>query len=201
VENNFEIRLILPGDVQGVLEIYKPYVLNTSITFEYDVPTVEEFSERIETITSEYPWLVCTQNNKILGYAYACKHRYRMAYQWSPESTIYLSPGIHGKGIARILYETLFAILRLQGYFNVYAGVGLPNERSEGFHRALRFEVIGDFKKIGYKFGKWHDTRWFQLHLHEHIDNPPMPISIKIIKRHLEFLTILHSANRRLENI
>jgi L-amino acid N-acyltransferase YncA len=123
VENNFEIRLVKEHDASALLDIYEPYVLNTAITFEYDVPTIDEYSERIKGNTSEYPWLVCTQNEKIIGYAYASRFRYKTAYQWSPESTIYLSPDVQGKGVARVLYETLFSVLSLQGYFNVYAGV------------------------------------------------------------------------------
>lgn len=175
MDNKFSIRLITESDASEVLEIYKPYVLNTIISFEYEIPTLEEYLHRIRTNTAEYTWLVCLKDNKIIGYAYASKHRYRTAYQWSPESTVYLALEFHRKGIARILYETLFSMLRLQGYFNVYAGVGLPNEKSVGFHKSLGFEEIGIFKKVGYKHGNWHDTHWFQLHLTEHIYNPTVP--------------------------
>ena len=140
-------------------------------------------------------------NNKIIGYAYASKHRYRTAYQWSPESTVYLSPEVHRKGIGRILYETLFSLLKVQGYFNVYAGVGLPNEKSVGFHKALGFEEIGIFKKVGYKLGNWHDTHWFQLHLSEHILNPPTPKTLNNVVASVAFQTILETANEVVRNI
>jgi phosphinothricin acetyltransferase len=201
MSDKFIIRPITENDAGSALKIYKPYVLNTAITFEYEVPAVDEFLDRIKTNTAQYPWLVCLQHDKIMGYAYAGRHRYKTAYQWSPESTVYLAPEVHGRGIGRVLYETLFSILRLQGYFNVYAGVALPNEKSEGFHRALGFEEIGDFKKIGYKLGKWHDVKWFQLHLARHIDNPFPPKSIKEIENNVDFQTILHSANERLQNV
>jgi len=171
----YEIRLIQDNDTQAVLDIYAPYVLNTYITFEYDVPTFAEFSKKIRTITSQYPWLVCLQNDRIIGNAYAGEHRHRTAYKWSPESTIYLSEDVFGMGIGHVLYTTLFDILRLQGFFNVYAGVGIPNERSEKLHRSVGFEELGIFKNVGYKLGKWHDTKWFQLHLQAHIINPPLP--------------------------
>ncbi len=201
MENEFTIRLIESNDSHAVMEIYKPYVLSTAITFEYEVPDVEDFSNRIETTSKEFPWLVCLLDDIIVGYAYATKHRYRTAYQWSPESTIYLSAEVHRKGIARILYETLFSILRLQGYVNVYAGVVIPNERSEGFHSALGFEEIGIFKKIGFKLGKWHDVRWFQLHLAEHSDNPSPPTPITEIKHTHDFKHILEQATIQLNNI
>ncbi|MEJ7739843.1 MAG: N-acetyltransferase family protein [Chitinophagaceae bacterium] len=201
MDNTFSIRLITESDTSEVLEIYKPYVLNTIISFEYDVPALDEYLQRIKTNIAEYPWLVCLQDNKIIGYAYASKHRYRTAYQWSPESTVYLSHEFHRKGIARILYETLFSMLRLQGYFNVYAGISLPNEKSVGFHKSSGFEEIGVFKKIGYKFGNWHDTHWFQLHLSEHISSPPVPKKMNEVVTSAAFQLILKSANERVKSI
>ncbi len=106
--NKFTIRLIEESDAGDVLEIYKPYILDTVITFEYEVPTLEEFTKRIKAVISEYPWLVFLLEDKIAGYAYASKHRDRTAYQWSVDSAVYLSPAVHGKGIARILYEISF---------------------------------------------------------------------------------------------
>lgn len=197
MENAFKIRLVERGDTARILEIYAYYVTNTIISFEYEPPSEAEFAERIQDATAEFPWLVCLQNEKIIGYAYAHKHRFRSAYQWSPESSVYIDPDFHTRGIGRILYETLFAVLRLQGYFNVYAGVGLPNEKSVGFHRALGFEEIGIFKKVGYKHGNWHDTHWFQLHLAPHITEPPAPKIIGEIKTHAAFEQLIAGANKR----
>jgi L-amino acid N-acyltransferase YncA len=199
MENNFEIRLVKENDAPTLLDIYKPYVLNTAITFEYDVPTIEEYVERIKANIAEYPWLVCTLNKKIIGYTYASKFRYRAAYQWSPESTIYLSPDVQGKGIGSILYRTLFSILSLQGYFNVYAGVAIPNAKSEGLHLALGFKEIGVFENIGYKLGRWHDTRWFQLKLKEPVDQPAPPLKVGDIKHTPELVQIITEANHSLK--
>ena len=196
--NDFKIRLINFNDAAATLEIYRPYVENTIISFEYEVPTLQEWETRIKTNATEYPWLVCEYNNEIVGYAYGSKHRYRTAYSWSPESTVYLSDKFHRLGLARILYETLFDLLKLQGYVNVYAGVGLPNAKSEEFHLALGFYEIGVFKKIGFKLGAWHDTRWFQLHLVEHPDNPAKPKIIECLQNNPDFITTLENANLKL---
>jgi L-amino acid N-acyltransferase YncA len=193
----FEIRLIIESDAQAVLDIYKYYVDNTIISFEYEAPTLEEYTERIKTNIEKYPWLVCLHNNKIIGFAYGSTHRYRTAYQWSPESTIYLAPDFHTKGIGGILYETLFELLKLQGYYNVFAGVALPNEKSVGFHRALGFEEIGIFKKVGYKQGNWHDTHWFQFVLNQHKLNPTTPKKLEEIIPTKEFSAIINSANSK----
>jgi phosphinothricin acetyltransferase len=193
-----DIRRVESKDADEILAIYAPYVISTAITFEYDVPTVEEIKNRIAHHTAEYPWLVCTLNEKVIGYAYATRHRPRAAYQWSPESSIYLSQDFHGKGIARALYSTLFSILRLQGHVNVFAGVLIPNARSERLHRSLGFEHIGDFKNIGYKLGAWHTVRWFQLQLREHLFNPPLPKPIGEVESSTEYREILDAAKEQL---
>jgi phosphinothricin acetyltransferase len=197
----FIIRPIRATDAEATLAIYAPYVQNTIISFEYEVPTLSDWENRIRTNTNDYPWLVCEHNGQIVGYAYGSKHRYRTAYSWSPESTIYLAENYHGRGIAVVLYQTLFSLLRLQGYFNVYAGVGLPNKKSESFHQALGFEEIGIFKKVGYKLGNWHDTRWFQLHLANHPQNPPFPQKLADVKNTDAFRHIIERANNQLNEI
>lgn len=199
--NHFSVRLAEEKDTVALRNIYAFYVEQTHVSFEYIAPTNEEFGERVLVTTEEFPWLVCLQNDEVIGYAYAHKHRLRDAYQWSPESTIYLAPHFHTKGIGRILYQTLFNVLRLQGYNNVFAGVALPNEKSVGIHKRLGFEDIGIFKRVGYKNGKWHDTRWFQLNLQLHNDEPEAPRKLNQIQSTGEFLHILTNANQQLTTI
>ncbi len=198
MENNtFEIRLIQAGDNQAVLAVYKPYIENTAITFEYDVPASEAFLERIKHISTAYPWLVCLQNNEVIGYAYASKYRDRAAYQWAAESAVYLTEGAHRKGIARVLYETLFDILRFLGYTNLYAIITLPNPKSVGFHQAMGFQEIGIFRKVGYKFDEWHDVIWFERHLMGHGDNPEIPKKMNDILDSNALKKIIQQANEK----
>lgn len=192
------IRLIRETDAEAALAVYRPYVLNSVITFDYDVPSVEEFSEKIRTITAEYPWLVCEYEGKIAGYAYGSRHRSKAAYQWSPESTIYVAEEFHGTGIARILYKTVFEILLLQRFVNVFAGVTLPNPASENFHRSLGFTEIGIFRNIGYKLGKWNDVRWFQLLLSEWKTEPAEPLMIGAVTNTEAFEILMKKANEDL---
>lgn len=191
----FTIREITLSDCGEALAVYAPYVERTAYTFEYTVPGPEEFAEKIKTITAQYPWLVCEYNGKIVGYAYGSTHRARIAYRWSPESTVYISEAFHGLGIARILYEALFDMLRLQGFKNVYASVLTSNERSNKLHFALGFQEIGIFNKVGYKLGQWHDNRWFQLHLGEHGTEPEAPVTTDAIRNTRAFEEILRRAN------
>ncbi len=191
MNKDFTIRLINPEDAPATLDIYRPFVEKTAISFEYEVPSLEEWKSRIRTYTADYPWLVCEYQGRIAGYAYGSKHRSRTAYDWSPESTIYLAEDFHGAGIGRMLYETLFELLKLQGYVNVYAGVTVPNAKSEAFHLAMGFYDVGVFKKVGFKFGAWHDTRWFQRHLVAHPPQPTKPKRLEEVRDAPEFTAIL----------
>lgn len=171
-------RFATLADAPAILAIYAPYITGSTITFEYDVPPVAEFAERIRTIQQQLPYLVAESDGQVLGYAYASKHRDRTAYQWSVETSVYVHPDGHRQGIARQLYSHLFELLRRQGYFNAYAGITLPNHKSESFHRSLGFEHIGTYSNIGYKLGAWHSVAWFQLALQSYQLNPTRPVSI-----------------------
>ncbi|SMC76967.1 GNAT family N-acetyltransferase [Moheibacter sediminis] len=187
------IRPIKISDAEKVLEIYRPYIENTNITFEYTVPNLEEWRERIETVSKQFPWLVAELEGDILGYAYAAKHRDRIAYQWCCEASVYLSDNAQGKGFAKILYEKLFEILKIQGYINVYAILTSPNTKSEKFHENFRFNDVGRFYKAGFKFNEWHHTRWMQLHLNEHEIPPSELIPFSEIEQSDEVQIILRN--------
>lgn len=199
--NHYSIRLVTPADAASCLEVYAPYVRTTAISFEYEVPTIPAFEKKIEKIMEQYPWLVCIYKNEVVGYTYGSMHRERTAYQWSPESTVYLKETFHQKGIARILYETLFDLLRMQGYFSIYASVLSSNNKSVAFHRKMGFEEIGLFKNIGYKLGTWHSNLWFQYFLQEHCVQPTAPLAINQIVKDEHFINILQSANEKLKDI
>ncbi len=201
MNKQFTIRLITPDDAESALAVYAPYVMSTAITFEEEVPTVEEFRSRIEKITEQYPWVVCKSEGRVIGYAYVNTHRARPAYRWSPESAVYIASDFHRKGIAKILYETLFSILKLQGFVNVFAGVVIPNIKSEEFHKASGFEEIGIFKQVGYKLGSWHDSKWFQMHFAGRPENPPSPKPITTFTNSFELKSILETANKEVNTI
>jgi L-amino acid N-acyltransferase YncA len=167
-----KIRPALPSDASSILDIYAPYILNTTVSFETEVPTIKDFSERIIGNEESWPWLVYESDGFIAGYAYASKHRERAAYQWCVETSVYLDDGFQQKGIATKLYQTLFQILKYQGCRNVYAGITLPNEKSVHFHEKMGFKKIADYKNIGYKFNGWHTVRWYELQLNNYTDTP-----------------------------
>ena len=170
------IRVATEDDAAGMLEIYAPFILNSGITQETEVPSVEDFQQRVISNLEERPWLVCEINNEVAGYAYAGKHRDRKGYQWCTEPSVYISEKYFGVGVAIALYTALFDILKLQGYVNAYAVITLPNDRSIAFHKKFGFEYLTTYKKIGYKLGQWHDVGWMQYEINSHKENPGDPI-------------------------
>ena len=158
-------------DAQPLLAIYRPFVTDTTVSFEIVPPTVDEFRARIQKALDSWAWLVAEVEGVPVGYAYGSQHRAREAYQWSVEVSAYIRADYRGKGLGRKLYGALLPRLAALGYCNAYAGITLPNEASVGFHRAMGFEEIGVFKSVGWKFGRWHDVAWFQLPIRE---RPPL---------------------------
>ncbi len=157
----FNVRQALEADAAALLNIYRPFVESTAVTFETVVPTVEEFSSRIARALSSYQWLVAERDGRCIGYAYGSIHRARPAYRWSVEVSAYVHPDYHRQGVGRALYRQLLNELAEKGFCNAYAATTLPNEGSVALHRGMGFEPIGVFKAVGRKFGKWHDVTWF----------------------------------------
>lgn len=172
-----DYRVAVPDDTSAIAEIYAPYVRDTIISFETEPPDASEMAARIGRIGVQYPWLVATIDDRVVGYAYACEHRARLAYRWSVDVAVYLHPSAQRRGIGRALYERLFTVLRNQGYVNAFAGISLPNAASVGMHEALGFAPIGIYRQVGYKLGAWRDVGWWQLVLSEVPDDAPEPVA------------------------
>ena len=170
-----KLTLASPSDAPALLEVYGQYI-QTPITFEYVLPTAEEFACRVASILEAgYPYLVCREGDRILGYAYAHRHMERAAYQWDAELSIYLSSSAAGRGLGRTLYRALMELLTLQGIKTVYGLVTLGNPASQGLHRSLGFRLIEVHRSTGYKNGVWHDVQWFEKSLAPY-DPDPQPV-------------------------
>lgn len=175
------IRLVKTQDIAAILDIYSYYIEETVISFEEEVPTLDEFTHRVETISQHLPWLVYLSEDEVLGYAYASKHRERSAYRWSVDVSVYLKNNSHGKGIGTQLYKVLLHLLIYLGYYNAYAGISLPNEKSVRIHEKFGFLPVGIYKKVGFKFNQWTDVGWWYLDLMDKSDKPERPLSISEI--------------------
>ena len=162
-------------DAEELLRIYAPYVKETAISFEYEVPSVEEFADRIRHISSRYPYIKAVEDGKILGYAYAGPFKARAAYDWSVETTIYLARNAQKRGIGRMLYQALENELRRMGIHNLYACIAYPQTEDEyltknsaQFHAHLGYSTVGTFHSCGYKFDRWYDMVWMEKLIGEH---------------------------------
>ena len=169
------IRIAVPADAVRIAEIYRPYVLTTAITFEYDPPSAEEMAARIASTLPAFPYLVWEENGVVLGYAYAHPLYARAAYQWNAELSVYVEMDHRGGGIGGKLYRCLMEILRLQGIQSVYACITEPNPASVAFHHALGFEDLAKYPHCGFKHGKWYGVNWLVKHLVELTDETPVP--------------------------
>jgi phosphinothricin acetyltransferase len=154
-------------DAAPLLEIYRPIVLNTTISFELELPTLKQFQERILKALDGWEWLVAECDGRLVGYAYGTSHRSRGAYQYAVETSAYVHPDYHRRGIGLNLYQKLLPKLASKGYCNAYAGIALPNEASITLHKRAGFRFIGNFPLIGRKFGRWHDVSWWHCHLRD----------------------------------
>lgn len=166
---NIEIRDAKIEDAKELLAIYAPYVLNTAITYEYDVPTEEEFTLRIKNTLSKFPYLVAILDGKIVGYAYAGVLKGRRAYDCSVETSIYIDQSHHGKGIGRMMYDALEARLKAQGITNMYACIAYTEHEDEyltnasvRFHERMGFKLCGTFHRCAVKFERSYDMVWME---------------------------------------
>jgi phosphinothricin acetyltransferase len=172
-----KVRAATEGDAAACAAIYAPYVTDTAITFEIEPPTADQLAARIAAAECTHAWLVLEdlEDSRVVGYAYAGPFKERPAYRWSCEVSIYLETGLRRTGGGRALYEALFARLGERGYRTAVAGMTLPNEASAGLHRALGFEPVGTYRRIGWKHGRWHDVAWMQRTLAAAADPPTDP--------------------------
>ena len=154
------IRIATEADVAQMLAIYAPYIENTTITFEYHVPTEMEFLERFRRITTRFPWLVWEENGRILGYAYGSAPFERDAYRWCAEDSVYLLPEAQGKGIGSRLCLALEKVLFYQGFRRIYALITAENKKSVIFHQKLGYTLRAELPDTGYKFGRWIGVVW-----------------------------------------
>lgn len=175
------IRFATVHDAPQLLAIYAPYVELTAVTFETRVPTLEEFTERIERTLARYPYLVAERDGMIVGYAYAGPFKTRAAYDWAIETSVYVRRDVRRTGAGRALYTALERVLAAQGIVNMNACVAYADRDDEyltrdsvTFHERLGFKLVGEFHDCAHKFGRWYSVIWMEKHIGEHLaDQPP----------------------------
>ena len=178
--DNITLRIASPADAEALLELYAPYVRETAITFEYEVPSPEEFQSRIRRTLEKYPYLIAEREGRCVGYAYAGAFHARAAYDWAVETSVDVERGLRRQGVGRRLYTALEEILTLQNILNLNACIAYPAEEdpyltrdSTDFHQRLGYQLVGRFHQCGYKFGRWYDMIWMEKMLGAHRSPQP----------------------------
>lgn len=173
------IRAAAVDDAAELLAIYAPYVKETAITFEYEVPSLEEFQGRIAHTLQRYPYIVAVENGEILGYAFTSPFSERAACSWLVKTSIYLRQDARGKGLGKQLYAQLERISIAQNVQNLYASIAYPDRddtyltgNSVAFHAHLGFAPVGRFPHCAYKFGTWYNMMWMEKTLGDHAVPP-----------------------------
>lgn len=173
--NDITIRMATVADAEALLNIYAPYVKETAITYEYEVPTLEDFSNRISNTLKFYPYLVAEKNGKIIGYAYGSKFHERRAYIWSAEYSIYLDMNERGNGIGELLYTSLEEILKRQNITNLYSCIAYTEvedeyltNASKRFHERMGFKLVGKYTGCANKFERWYDMIMMEKIIGDH---------------------------------
>ena len=167
--SNLVIRDARPEDAARLVEIYAPYIKGTAVSFEYEVPTVEEFETRIRKISAKYPYLVCEKDGRIVGYVYAGQYSAREAYSWTVTTSIYLDENCRRQGIGTALYAELEKRLKERGIINLLAGVAYAEKEDEylthdsvKFHEKEGYKKVAHMEAVGKKFDRWYDLIWMQ---------------------------------------
>jgi phosphinothricin acetyltransferase len=169
------LRLARPDDAEAVSAIYAPIVRDTAISFEVDPPSAGEMRARIAKTLDMFPWLIAERDGAVAGYAYASRHRDRLAYQWSVDVTCYVHANARRRGVGKRLYTALMRILARQGLHRAYAGITLPNPASVALHESMGFAHLATYREVGFKLGRWHDVGWWEASLGAAAAADPVP--------------------------
>jgi phosphinothricin acetyltransferase len=164
-------------DAAAVTAIYRPAIETSVASFEEVAPDAVAMAARMRTTLERYPWLVATDGETVVGYAYAAAHAERAGYRWSVNVSAYVDDAYHGRGIGRRLYDELLTTLRRQRVVNAYAGIALPNPASVALHEAIGMRRIGVYERVGFKHGRWVDVAWYGMRLTEPQGAPPERIA------------------------
>lgn len=194
-KGDLSLRFATLEDAEALLVIYAPYI-DQPVTFEYEVPPVEEFRQRIVERIGFYPYLILEENGTALGYAYASRYKTRPGYQWDVELSIYIDQNYHGRGAGRTLLTALLELLKLQGVRNAFSIVSMPNVGSMRLHRKLDFRVVGIQYRAGYKCGEWHDVLIFQKELGDFEGEPQSITPVSALESDVIEAALARALNR-----
>ena len=170
------IRDASDGDLKSILSIYSYYVRETAISFDLEIPDIDDLKREMHDIRSRYPYFVAEYDGTVIGFAYAHRFREKSGFNWDVELTVYLSHNRRGEGIGTLLYGKLIEALKPLGYRNAYVSITGDNEQSLIMHEKFGFRKVCTLGNTAYKMGRWHDLVIMSKQLCPYDDVPSAPI-------------------------
>jgi L-amino acid N-acyltransferase YncA len=158
-----DVRPATDADVPAAAAIYDEQVRSGIATFDLEPPPVSYWAHHLGSTEPGDHFLVADDDGDVVGFAYSSAYRPRPAYRLTRETSVYLSERARGQGLGRRMYDDLLGRCRADGIHVVLALVAQPNPASDALHAACGFERLGTMREVGWKFGRWLDTAWYQL--------------------------------------
>ncbi|CAM4011449.1 MULTISPECIES: GNAT family N-acetyltransferase [Flavobacterium] len=160
------IRPYTSSDCEAILDIINFNILNSTALYDYKARTLSQqiaiFEDKLE---KNFPIIVAEQDNKVVGFGYYSEFRFREAYKFTVEHSVYVTHKEHGKGIGNLLLSELITLAKKQELHTMIAVIDSENQNSVKFHEKYGFETVGVIKESGYKFDKWLNSVIMQLFL------------------------------------
>lgn len=160
-----QVRSATENDLERVRDIVNHYIEHSYFNFRTEPQSLDEMRAVWQQRHSRFPWLVAVVDGQVAGAAYAGPWNERAAYQWTVESTIYVDPSAHRRGVGDVLYAELLDRLRDKGFHSAIAVIALPNNPSVRLHERHGFVRVGRLREAGHKHGAWRDVGFWQCAL------------------------------------
>jgi L-amino acid N-acyltransferase len=158
-----EIRPYQIEDTLAILDIVNHNILNSTALYDYKPRTLENqiaiFEEKLK---KGFPIIVAIDNETLVGFGYYSEFRFREAYKFTVEHSVYAHPNHIGKGIGKLILENLINLAKLQKLHTMIGVIDAENKSSIEFHKKFGFEIAGTIKDSGFKFDRWLHSVFMQ---------------------------------------
>ena len=159
-----KIRPYKTEDTQAILAIINHNILHSTALYDYNIRTYEHQKNILEEkISKKFPVIVAALDGNLVGFGMYSEFRFREAYKFTVEHSVYVNEAFHGQGIGKLLLQELIALARKQNLHTMIAVIDSENQSSVEFHEKFGFETVGIIKESGFKFDRWLHSVFMQL--------------------------------------
>jgi phosphinothricin acetyltransferase len=151
-------------DTQAILDIINYNILNSTALYDYTIRSYEQQKSILdEKINKNFPVIVAVFEGEVVGFGMYSEFRFREAYKFTVEHSVYVNQNHHGKGIGKILLLELIRLAKEQNLHTMIAVIDAENQSSVEFHEKFGFKTVGIIKESGFKFDRWLHSVFMQL--------------------------------------